>query len=573
MSTSISKSVRLADLDYDPVVLAMPGQEARLGEVGDLIASIAAEGVLQSLKVRTSPEADRYYVTAGLRRLTALKFLRDGGGKILGQVVTDETSVPVVYSEESDDTARRQAVAENVQRVALTVGAEVRQFRELARTSTPKDIAKRFGVTEKRVAQRLKLGALHADVLDALDAGKITIAAAEAFTYCDDPDEQAKYLKGNAKSSWNLTPESIKRQFVQDLVTSKSFVGELIGREAYEAAGGQFLENPYAGQGEDYWISPDVITVCLPAAWERWKAARLEEGWQFVETREEFGQEDGGRIWGIWSGGSYAFSDEDRAAAGIIYDPTGTKQPNYGVLRVGAKRPGQADDTPVVQQVPSLTAIPNPLFEAMCRAANKAMRTTIVSSPLMALQLVVASLHASIVTEYQSDVIDIGATGHETDLTLTGEPPAEEENIWPLTYAWVAGQSQEELLANLAALVSQTVNISRYVPRDELNAVGDFLNPDLLAAFDAEAYFAGLGKPLVALAYEDITGKTLKDGKLETMAGKALVEARAQGWLPPQLRTKHYAGPRHITPAVAEEPAPEDQWDEDEDDESLQAAE
>src|SRR5690606_21602273 len=131
-----------------------------------------AQGLLQSLKVRIDGGGTRYLVTAGNRRLATLRALCDAGAAIRDVVVTDEYPVPVVLSEETDAMALEQAVAENLQRVALTPVAEFRQYAALAAQISTKEIASRFGVPEKRVKQRLVLAALHPDVVAALEAEK-----------------------------------------------------------------------------------------------------------------------------------------------------------------------------------------------------------------------------------------------------------------------------------------------------------------------------------------------------------------------------------------------------------------
>ena len=173
-------------------------------------------------------------MTAGSRRLSALQWLRNNGGAIRGTLVTDELQVPVIHSEESDDVAREQAVAENIQRVPPTPVAEAKAFGEMAKRLANKEIAAHFGVPVKRVEQRLKLAALHPDVLKALDEGNISIAAAEAFTVEPDPQKQAAYLK--KARSWDLDPGRIKQAFVQQLITGDSPVAKLIGKKKYGAA-------------------------------------------------------------------------------------------------------------------------------------------------------------------------------------------------------------------------------------------------------------------------------------------------------------------------------------------------
>ena len=71
MSQSTAKTILLGHLDHDPVVMAMPGQAARITQIDDLLASIPAQGLLQSLKVRISSDASIYLVTAGNRRLAS----------------------------------------------------------------------------------------------------------------------------------------------------------------------------------------------------------------------------------------------------------------------------------------------------------------------------------------------------------------------------------------------------------------------------------------------------------------------------------------------------------------------
>ena len=566
---STAKTVRLAELDYDPVVLAMPGQEARLEKVDDLKASIAAEGLLQSLKVRTDPDATRYLVTAGLRRLTALKWLRDHGGTMLGQPVTDDTQIAVIYSEETDDAARRQAVAENVQRVALTVGAEVRQFAELARTETPAAIAARFGVSEKRVQQRLKLAGLHPDVLEALDAGKISIKAAEAFTVEEDPAKQAKYLKKNGSSSYNLDPHRIREAFTKKLVRSDSAIALHIGADDYAAAGGLTMEDPFSDAV--YWISDDIIERLAvektAAQVEAWKA----EGWSFVESIDEFG----GDWWGVFygrklrpegEGETAAFTPEQKALSGVVYFPDFSRATVRGVVKKDTVLPD--DNRPKTQPVGSLHAPGHEALTAMRVGLTAWQAERLSADPLLALRVLVAQLHAQVFEENWSDYDPFQVTAEFTVEVGDGETPPEQGLTFAEVFTWAQSADTEALTRHLAKLLSFGVAVDGSArQRLVLEAMGPII-------FDPEPYFAALSKPLIALAYEDITGKKLKDGKLETMAGKAIVEAKAQGWLPPQLRTASYAGPCHVTPpptAEADEqddglgPDDEEGFDEDDD--------
>jgi len=564
---SVAKSVRLAELDYDPVVLAMAGQEARLEKVDDLVASISAEGLLQSLKVRTDPDASRYLVTAGLRRLTALKWLRDHGGTIVGQAVTDDTNVAVIYSEETDDAARRQAVAENVQRVALTVGAEVRQFAELAKTESPAAIAARFGVTEKRVQQRLKLAGLHADVLQALDDGKISIKAAEAFTVEEDPDKQAKYLKKSGGNSYNLDPQRIREAFTKKLVRSDSAIALHIGADDYAAAGGLTMEDPFSDAV--YWISDDIIERLAAdrtaALVEGWKS----EGWSFVETSAEFG----GDWWTIHygrkvhgepvEGGGTHFTAEQKALSGVVYYPDVSHGPQFGVVKKDTVLP---DEKPVAPPAPNFWMPGGNVSNTLMLALGEAASRKVEGDPSLALRLIVLQLAVTAVQRNNAwaTLLHIDATDVREGSEIGTELPGKIDEL----VEWVRGLGDLMLMEQLARLMSLTIRVRGSLGETAMRQLA-LIDPDTLAVFDAEAYFGAIEKPLIALAYQDITGKTLKDGKLETMAGKTIVEARAQGWLPPQLRTASYAGPCHVTPPAAAEDDPQDDGLDPDDDDGL----
>jgi hypothetical protein len=106
------KTVPLGELEHDPV--AIDGHEKRLEAIDDLLASLPIKGQLQSLKVRPSPKSDghsEYWVTAGNRRLAALRKLQETGGSIQGVKVTDEFPVHVILSDEDDVAPTNRAAA------------------------------------------------------------------------------------------------------------------------------------------------------------------------------------------------------------------------------------------------------------------------------------------------------------------------------------------------------------------------------------------------------------------------------------------------------------------------------
>ena len=219
-----SKTVRLGDLEHDPI--AIDGHEHRLTQLDDLLANLPHEGQLQSLRVRPAVglgqsegktpgkapkkgSAPLWWVTAGNRRLATLRKLRDTAGAIQGVVVTDDFPVHVIAGDSDDASAYATSRAENLQRLPETPVEEFRAFAKLAKTMPNKEIAARFGITAKRVEQRLRLAALHPDVLDALDKGTITMEAAQAFTL--EPDTE-KLGAEPAHHQERLHPKTGERQ-------------------------------------------------------------------------------------------------------------------------------------------------------------------------------------------------------------------------------------------------------------------------------------------------------------------------------------------------------------------------
>lgn len=590
--TSTAKTVRLGELDHDPVVMAMPGQTERIKHLDDLLASIPEHGVLQSLKVRIAassaprsgeganrlgdPGATRYLVTAGNRRFAALKALRDSGGAIRGVAVSNETQVPVVLSEETDDAAREQAVAENVQRVALTPGAEALQYAELARTAPVKEIAARFGVPEKRVKQRLALAGLHPDVLAALDAGKITLASASAFTVEPDPARQAKHLKKIDGKSWELEPRRIREALSQRLVSADSALAKIIGAKAYKAAGGEVLEDAFSDGKVVWWISGDVIDRLAEEHWAAQTEAWIADGWAFVAEAGEY--KSNVNSFGYYYGRQFRpqngkFTKAQKAGLGVLYWKDGKGEPVFGVIDEKKATPPEQPNHPVPPRVATLREPGWDLRKAMLEHLSSEIGACVGEDPLLALRVMVATLHYqihaptngyaptpfAIVIEYDDPAV------RDENGELIGEEP-EQGRTFASALDWAMRQDADALLAHLARLVAPGIT-----DVDSQGALGLAVAAIGAVPFDAEAYFAAAPASVVEEAFRDMDAGKLGEGWEDSVRLLAAQEAKERGWLPPQLRTPAYAGPSHI---IAADDAGEDDEDDDQDDEEfVEAAE
>jgi ParB family chromosome partitioning protein len=145
-------------------------------EEAELKASIKARGLKQNLVVHPSAdEKGLHAVTAGGRRLKALQELAAEG------VIPADTKVPCLV--EAPDEALETSLMENTIRAAMHPADEFVAMASLIDAGeTIEAIAVRFGTSERHVRQRLRLGKLATELLDAYRAGEIGIEVVTAFT-------------------------------------------------------------------------------------------------------------------------------------------------------------------------------------------------------------------------------------------------------------------------------------------------------------------------------------------------------------------------------------------------------
>jgi len=137
--------------------------------LAQLADSIAANGLIQPIVVRSCDGSDFYQIIAGERRWRAAK-------------MAGLTEVPVVILEADDKKVAEYALIENIQREDLNPIEEARAFRSLIEdySLTQEQVAKQVGKSRVAVTNSLRLLDLPDDVLD-LVADK-TLSAGHART-------------------------------------------------------------------------------------------------------------------------------------------------------------------------------------------------------------------------------------------------------------------------------------------------------------------------------------------------------------------------------------------------------
>ena len=250
----------------------------------ELKASIAAHGLQHNLVARAiGPDSQgkpRYAVIAGGRRLTALNELADDG------VLPHDH--PVLCRVVANGTADAEiSLAENTVRVAMHPADQVQAFGALAVAgATVSDIAARFGVSERTVEQRLRLGHAAPELLDAYRADQMDLGSLKAFAVTTDTARQLAVWDQIKDQGYRPSDWQIKRMLTEDRLPAGSALVRFVGIDAYEAAGGPVLRDLFADQYEDgVWIEDHALLYGLALDRLQVAADELSTRWKWAEAR------------------------------------------------------------------------------------------------------------------------------------------------------------------------------------------------------------------------------------------------------------------------------------------------
>ena len=278
MSEPVIQSIPLSQLELSPanVRKTSAGKTA----FAELKASIAAHGLLENLIVRVTDGSDRYAVIAGGRRLTALIDLAREG------MLSIDYLVPCRVV---DDTAPESelSLTENVVRAAMHPADQVEAFAGLADGgATVADIAVRFGVAERLVEQRLRLGNAAPVLLDAYREGDIDLEVLTAFAVTADRERQIAVWEQVKEQGYRPGAWQIKRMLTEDRVAARTAIARFVGIEAYEAAGGAVTRDLFADEDDNgVWLDdPELLNKLATAKLES-AANDLRPEWKWAEAR------------------------------------------------------------------------------------------------------------------------------------------------------------------------------------------------------------------------------------------------------------------------------------------------
>ena len=243
-------------------------------EQAELKASIAAHGLQQNLVVRRSRKKGVFEVVAGSRRLDALKELQADGA------VAADYAIPCqVRTKDAEEIS----LAENTVRAAMHPADEFEAFAKLVdKGRSVANIANRFGTTEKHVRQRLKLGKVAPQILQAYRQGEMDLEILMAFTLSDDHKAQCAVWK-QVKGEYHVSAHSVRRLLTEKAVPVNSKLGRYVGMEAYEAAGGHVIRDLFSERDEGYLEDAGLVRKLALDRLEA-KAKELEAEWSWAKA-------------------------------------------------------------------------------------------------------------------------------------------------------------------------------------------------------------------------------------------------------------------------------------------------
>ena len=246
--TNLVQQIRLAKLTKSPDnVRTTPPSRA---EDEQLKTSIAARGVLQPLVVRPGARKGYFDVMAGGRRLDALKALQKEGK------LRKTYAAPCMVR---PDTNKEESLAENLQRANMHPADEFTAFAELIDEGADvQGVAERFGVTQKHVKQRLKLGKAAPELIQAYRDKEMDLDTLMAFTVSEDHDAQRAVWE-QVKDQHHVSIYAVKQRLTEGAIPADSRLGRFVGIEAYEQAGGAVTRDLFTEAEDGYLTDAKLV--------------------------------------------------------------------------------------------------------------------------------------------------------------------------------------------------------------------------------------------------------------------------------------------------------------------------
>ncbi len=250
-----------------------------------LAASIRAHGLLENLVARADGSDDdgneRFAVVAGGRRLAALKALAGDGAL--------DADHPVPCRIAPNGHGGELSLAENVVRIAMHPADQVVAFSALADHGVSvAAIAARFGISERIVEQRLRLGNAAPELLDAYRDEAIGLETLKAFAVTADRERQLAVWEQVSAQDYGPSAWQVKRLLTEERMPASAALARFVGVDAYEAAGGAVMRDLFADEHENgVWLEAPALLNELALTKLTAAADELSTRWKWAEAHLE----------------------------------------------------------------------------------------------------------------------------------------------------------------------------------------------------------------------------------------------------------------------------------------------
>ncbi|RRW69220.1 ParB/RepB/Spo0J family partition protein [Pantoea dispersa] len=249
-------------------------------EIRALADSIARVGLLQNLAGHTMPDG-KTGICAGGGRMKAVMLLTAEGRW------PADRPLPVLMVPE--DMARVVSMTENGRRRDMHVSEQIVNFRALVQEGRSEgQVADLLGYSVPHVKRCLRLADLSPALLCLLREDRITLEHCQALTLAGTAARQEQVWEAALAGEWGdrlPSPERLRRLATETEISTADVLFEFVGREVYEAAGGQVREDLFSdveGGFADRLLTEGLALDRLRAMAEN---VREQEGWQGAEAR------------------------------------------------------------------------------------------------------------------------------------------------------------------------------------------------------------------------------------------------------------------------------------------------
>lgn len=223
--------------------------------LNELASSIKEHGIIQPLVLRRL--GDKYEIIAGERRYKAAQ-------------LAGLTEVPAIISNIDDNKSAEIALVENVQRRNLNSLEEAKSYKKILDKEglTQEELAKKIGVSQSTIANKLRLLNLTSEAQDALMNDKISERHARSLLSVTDPEKQKALL--NKVISERLTVRQLDDEIKKESnPASESTLNHVPSYDELGDVGTPVEEIPVTNKSENIFNSSNNIFNSEPAKEEK----------------------------------------------------------------------------------------------------------------------------------------------------------------------------------------------------------------------------------------------------------------------------------------------------------------